>query len=400
MGFLLLHPFSESMASGVRTLELAKSLKKIGVEPIVFSPYEKTRINKDGVKVVNVPTLFSALGIENTVYHISRRVYYNRVLQRFVIKLSKKLASGKIQAASRLLELFREFDLDIIQAEQDNAALLLLSMGSRLNLPVVLDLHGIWPEELLAAEAIRVNSKEWDDLQGLINHIVNNVDLTVALSDAMKEYVLLHYDVESSRVTVVPPGGRILLSEHDERPMPPRVVYAGIVSYRKHVDLFVRGMPYIKNWRSDVEFYITKKGDLLTSIQKLAQSLKVHPKYFWFTDFEKTLEFLSSCHVGVLPSTIDTSARISMPSKLFDYLSVGLPVVVNDVGGWTDIVKSNRVGMVTRDDPRDFARGVSELLGTPSEMAECGRRGIELIKKAYNWDVSASLLTKSYGKLV
>jgi glycosyltransferase involved in cell wall biosynthesis len=388
------------MASGVRTLELASSLQKIGVEAVIFSPYEKTRIIKDGVKVVNVPTLFSTLKVEDSVYHISRRVYYNRALQRLVIKASKKLATGKLYASSKLQELFEKSDLDIIQAEQDNAALVLLSMGSKLNLPIVLDLHGIWPEELLAAEAIRVNSKEWYDLQGLMNYIVNNVDLTVALSDAMKEYVLSYYDVESSRVAVVPPGGRILLSEYDERPMPPRVVYAGIVSYRKHVDLFVRGMPYIKNWRSDVEFYITKKGDLLTSIQKLAQSLKVHPTYFWFTDFEKTLEFLSSCHVGVLPSTIDTSARISMPSKLFDYLSVGLPVVANDVGGWTDIVKSNRVGMVTRDDPRDFARGVSELLGAPSEMAECGRRGIELIKKAYNWDVSASLLTKSYDKLV
>lgn len=57
VGFLLLHPFSESMASGVRTIELAKSLRNIGVESVIFSPYERTR-KKDGIEVVNVNKLF------------------------------------------------------------------------------------------------------------------------------------------------------------------------------------------------------------------------------------------------------------------------------------------------------------------------------------------------------
>lgn len=380
-------------------MELAKSLQKIGVEAIVFSPYEKTRISKDGVKIVNVPTLFSALKVENTLYHISRRVYYNRALQKLVIKMSMKLAAGKLRASPKLQELFKEFDLDIVQAEQDNAALLLLSIGPKLDVPIVLDLHGIWPEELLVAEAIRVNSKEWKDLQNLMKHIVNKVDLTVALSDAMREYVLSHYDVDSRKVVVVPPGGRVFLDEYTKRPLPPKVVYAGIVSYRKHVDLFVRSMPHVKNKISDVEFYITKKGDLLVHIQKLARHLKMHPTYFWFKDFEKALKFLSSCHIGVLPSTNDVSARISMPSKLFDYLSVGLPVVANDVGGWTSIIKDNNCGKVTLDNSQDFAEGISEMLDAPEEIDKCGRRGIELIRNRYNWDVSATSLVKSYEKI-
>lgn len=232
-----------------------------------------------------------------------------------------------------------------------------------------------------------------------MNHIVNNVDLTVSLSDAMREYVLSNYEIDPSRVVVIPPGGRLFLDEYVERPLPPKVVYAGMVSYRKHVDLFVRSMPYVKDERANVEFYITRKGDLLASVQKLAQKLKVDPSYFWFADFEKTLKFLSSCHIGALPTTNDISARISMPSKLFDYLSVGLPIVANDVGGWTDIIKNNDVGRVTPDDPHDFAKSILELLESPEQMAECGRRGMELIEKVYNWDVSAALLAENYKKL-
>lgn len=90
---------------------------------------------------------------------------------------------------------------------------------------------------------------------------------------------------------------------------------------------------------------------------------------------------------------------MSMPSKLFDYLSVGLPVVANEVGGWTDIVKANRVGVVTRDDPEDFARGILELVNDHEEAIECGRRGLEIIRTRYNWDVSASTLKSNYEKL-
>ena len=387
------------MASGVRTLELARSLLKIGVEPIVFSPYEATRRTKDGIQIVKLPTFFSTLRVEDTFYYASRRAYYNKTLQKLIIKLSKRLYSGQIQLSSKLPKFFEKYDLDILQAEQDNAALSLLSVRSKLNLPIVLDLHGIWPEELLAANAIQKDSSEWAELQGLMGSVINDVDLTVSLSDAMKDYVLTNYHAASDKVVVIPPGGRVL-NKHFERPEPQKVAYAGIVSYRKHVDLFVRSIPHVSNKKSNVKFYITKKGDLLESIKNLAQNLKVDLTYFWYSDFEQTLQFLSSCHLGVLPSTVDTSAMISMPSKLFDYMSIGLPVVANEVGGWTNIIKDNNLGRVTQDSPKAFAAGILELLNSPEEMSNCARRGMELVKSKYNWDISACLLAQQYERLI
>jgi glycosyltransferase involved in cell wall biosynthesis len=398
IGFLLLHPFSESMASGVRTLELAKALRQIEIETIVFTPYEKTQI-KDGLKVVNVPLPFSTLGIENQLYQATRRIYYSKALQRLVIKMSKRLATGRIKPPSKLLSILKEYDLDILQAEQDNAAFMLLSTQINRDIPLVLDLHGIWPEELLAASAIRENSNEWNELQEIMKYTVRNVDFTVCLSDAMKEYVLTNYEADPGRVTVVPPGGRVFCEQYSERTLPWKVVYAGIVSYRKHVDLFVRSMPYVKAKIPNVEFGITKKGDLLKRVQGMGRALGLEPNYFWFSNLTYTLKFLASCHVGVHPSANDTSARLSMPSKFFDYLSAGLPVVANDVGGWTEIIRKNNLGRVTSDNPKDFAGGILDLLDAPEEIVKCGQRGIDVIKRKYNWNTSAKLLAESYSKL-
>lgn len=398
VGFLLLHPFSESMASGVRTFELAKGLSKMGVETLIFTPYERTRF-EDGVKIVKVPTLFSTLGVENYFYHFTRRIYYSKAMQRLVIRMAKHMLSGKIQPSQKLQGILEKSKLDILQAEQDNAALMLLPCVSH-DLPIVLDLHGIWPVELLSANAIREGSKEWVDLQNIINYVIENVDLTVCLSDAMRKYVLSNYHVDASRVVVVPPGGCVFCDEYLEREPPLKVVYAGIVSYRKHVDLFVRSMPHIKKGMANVEFWITRKGDLLKSIQGLAKALGVEPVYFWFSKFTEMRLFLLSCHVGVLPSVKDTSAMISMPSKLFDYMSAGLPVVANDVGGWTEIIKKFKIGRVSEDDPLHFANCILELLSDPEELKRCGKNGIQAIKTCFNWSKSAENLLNCYKKLV
>jgi glycosyltransferase involved in cell wall biosynthesis len=313
--------------------------------------------------------------------------------------MSKRLSSGRITVSSKLVSILEASNLDILQAEQDNAALMLLSANSKLKVPLVLDLHGIWPEELLAASAISENSEEWTELQATMNHIVENVDLTVCLSDAMKEYVLSHYNTDSRKVAVVPPGGRVFQKGYSERHLPWKIIYAGIVSYRKHVDLFVRSMPLVTKKIPNVEFWMTKKGDLLKQVQSMAKSLEVQPNYFWFPNLEKTLEYLSSCHIGVLPATNDKSAMISMPSKLFDYMSVGLPIIANDVGGWTDIIKKNNLGRISTDDPVDFANCILDLLSSPEELAKCGSNGIDMIKNTYNWSKSAETLMGYYKAL-
>ena len=236
-----------------------------------------------------------------------------------------------------------------------------------------------------------------NDGHGYFGKAVSDDNGHFVISDLATSY---NYTVNANKVVVIPPGGKIFLDDYLKRKTLPKVVYSGIVSYRKHVDLFINSIPYVKRMFSDTEFFITNKGDLLNSIKKLAENLNINPTYFWFEDLEKLLVFLSTCHIGILTSTNDVAARMSMPSKLFDYLSVGLPVVANDVGGWTEIIKENNVGRVTSDDPKDFAQNILELLNDPQELEQIGRKGIQLIKSVYNWDVSASLLKDAYKKLV
>lgn len=400
VAFIFLHPFSSSLGSVVRVRELAISLHKLGVESYILTPYENDHSISEGVNVVSIGGRMRKLGLDGYLYKIARFAYYNRffvrhfmISQRSQSQLASRLASAITSALGRL-------DVDIVQAEQDVALLTGLQVREKTGLPLSVDLHNITAEELVAAGVINKESREFEALQQLSAEALQRADSVVVVSDEMKDYVEAEYGVSPKRVSVVYHGGRPKIEKIEKKKFPPMVVYSGLVTFREHVDLFVKSMAVINERLNGVQFCITRKGEAMGKIKELARKLKVNPVYFWYPDVAEFYKFLISCHVGVLPSSNDLARKMGTSVKLFDYLSVGLPVVANNVGTWTSIVKKEKVGILTEDDPADFAAGILELVQNREFAEECGARGLELVKDQFNWDNSAKALLNEYSRLL
>jgi glycosyltransferase involved in cell wall biosynthesis len=147
------------------------------------------------------------------------------------------------------------------------------------------------------------------------------------------------------------------------------------------------------------KFYLTRKGENLKKIRHLASELRISPEFKWFSSSRFFFEFLKSCDVGVISSTTNKARMMAYPQKLYDYLSVGLPIVANEIGAWTKIIKENRVGIVTDNNPKAFANGILEFLQNPELIHECGQRGIDLVRRDLNYYKSAERLLDVYGHL-
>ena len=115
----------------------------------------------------------------------------------------------------------------------------------------------------------------------------------IVVSELMAEYIRKVYGVRG--VTVVPPGGRVRGVSGNRKYEPPyKVIFAGSVTYRERVDLFVKSLPYVvRNLRSGLQAYITNKGDMVSEVRGLARRLRVPVKFFWFEDANSFLQVLS-----------------------------------------------------------------------------------------------------------
>lgn len=390
------------MGSVVRVRELAFSLEQLGVEIYILTPYERSFDLSPKVHVVSTSGFLNLAGLSKTVYKLTKFAYYSKSFPTLFSKgdlQSNSILSWIIKGMAKLV---REKDVDVVQVEQDVALPLGVGLKKLTELPLVVDVHNVSSEELVAAGIMQRGSKEFVALQERTKRLLGEMDRVVVVSECMQDYVVENYGLKFRNVCVVPPGGRRSVDKAvvERRVKPVKIAYAGLVAFRERVDLFVRSMPFVRKQEEDAEFFITDKGEAVGKIRKLASGLGVSPSFFWYDDHDEANRFLSSCHIGVLPSSDDMARKMGTPAKLFNYMSVGLPVVANDVGGWSEIIQKERVGVVTSDDPEDFGEALASVAGDAEAMREYAFNGLDLVESRYSWDASARVLLDAYDGLM
>jgi len=396
------HPWHVSLGTDQRILNLVVPLQNFDLELHYVDPFgnvplaenDKLHIHRLGKNVG------SKSRILKTIYRTTRWIFNNPFWARQTLYWDRFLEQAAISYAKRLYEPLREIDPDIIFAEHDMAGIACIKLRKRLNIPVIVDFPGVWSEEMIASGAIRRGSRQAKNLKEFDGTIVRNADMLTVVSEEMKTFLVNRYGLSEDHLVVLLPSSVPRVKKAKRVENPSKIVVSGMATYRERLDLIIRAVPIIKREYPSSELYLTKKGDALNEVHKLASRLNVHPNYFYIASPNDFYRFLSGCHIGVLTSSMDITRLMSYPAKLYDYFSVGLPVVANDIGGWTKIIREKGVGILTESDPKSLAQGILTLLRNPSMIYELGQRGLDLLRTELNPDRPAKILYDTCKKLI
>lgn len=110
---------------------------------------------------------------------------------------------------------------------------------------------------------------------------------------------------------------------------------------------------------------------------------------------------LSQARLGIvnfLPLPNHTDAQ---PTKLFEYLSAGLPVLASDFPLWRDLVDTEKCGWVAApQDPAALSHVIQWADEHPDEAERYGDNGRQAVLARYNWDSEAQKLLGLYQDLM
>jgi glycosyltransferase involved in cell wall biosynthesis len=290
-------------------------------------------------------------------------------------------------------------DLDMIQAEQQVASIAGLTLGRELSIPVIADFHGVWSEELVALGSVKRDGIAFRNIRTLEEMILREADQVTVVSEEMREFLLFEFGADPSRIAVVPNILYACSPVLSPKTHPRRVIFAGMLSPLQNVSLLMKTLAIVAAAEPNVEFFLTDRGEVSRQVKKLCRKLELPTTFFWYESPSEFLSFLASCDIGLLPAMPDLDRRVGYPSKLLNYMSVGLPVVANRGGPLTDIIEKEGFGVVTDDSAEDFARGIVALLRDPKQVQACGERGLELFRSRYDSPQAVERLSEVCGRL-
>lgn len=123
--------------------------------------------------------------------------------------------------------------------------------------------------------------------------------------------------------------------------------------------------------------------------------------YKGFIDRNDIRKLLNSSIAGLVALHPTKNYLDSLPVKMFEYMSAGIPVIASNFPLWQSIIEDNQCGIcVDPLNPDSIASAINWLIQHPIEAEEMGNNGRKAVENIYNWDIEKEKLFNFYKKLI
>jgi glycosyltransferase involved in cell wall biosynthesis len=124
-------------------------------------------------------------------------------------------------------------------------------------------------------------------------------------------------------------------------------------------------------------------------------------EFHGFLNREDVNNVLSESKAGLVTLHPIPNYLESLPVKMFEYMSAGLPVIASNFSLWKEIVEGNNCGIcVDPLNPKDIAKAVNYIIENPKDAQKMGINGKRAVENIYNWHIEEEKLFNLYMDLL
>ncbi len=142
-------------------------------------------------------------------------------------------------------------------------------------------------------------------------------------------------------------------------------------------------MPRLRDEITGLKLWIIGDGEYRQALEDLSARLGVANaiEFTGWVDHEEVSGYIARCRIGVVPMLYN-----QLPNKLFEYVAMGLPVVVGDVPSIRTAFGPEAVQYYRAGDCHELADRVLAMYRDPDAARAMAERAQETFQK-YTWDV-------------
>jgi glycosyltransferase involved in cell wall biosynthesis len=91
----------------------------------------------------------------------------------------------------------------------------------------------------------------------------------------------------------------------------------------------------------------------------------------------------------------------ALPTKMFEYMAAGIPIIASHFPLWKEIVEENRCGIcVDPLNPEEIGAAIRYIIENPQEAQQMGENGRKAVLEKYNWETESQILIELYDEIL
>lgn len=262
----------------------------------------------------------------------------------------------------------------------------LLSILKRV--PMVADIRDLWPEDAIMLGHLHNRIGIWGGrLTAWIFY--KRAKLIITISPGMRQYLLkLARDKEVFPIMNGSSVPDLTLDEFsDDSNLEDyrfTVCYSGTLGLMQQVEDMINAAVATRDDKN-IKYLIVGEGVRLKELIEASKSHNLDSIFFTGgVSFLESLRLMKTANVGLVVLSHHEYFESAIPSKFFDCMALGLPVIMGVNGDARNILETHKTGIYYRPgDIKTLVQNIYYLKDNPDIAAKYGRNGVDLVQRQY-----------------
>lgn len=223
---------------------------------------------------------------------------------------------------------------------------------------IILDVRDLYPDVFFENKLLKRTSFLGKIFARIESYLYKNSIKIITVTEGLK-LKIINKGIPPYKVVVVKNG----FDKNIFRPSSVKydnftIVFHGNLGQFQNIEILLGVIEYFNRYDSAVHFLVIGKGskDFLMKNKHL-DSLK----YIEFMIYEDIPKEISKCHLGVSFRTDDELSKLSFPVKVFEYIGVGIPIIVTPLSEAGKLIEEEEFGIECSNNLEDIIKNIQAI---------------------------------------